>query len=93
MADKGLTMRGNLPEGVLLNILSFLVNGQLTQGEVNTNRLIPMCLDTRGAFHSEAEIVMHFGPQTIGIRVTYKNNQTPCSQQVLQFLKISLQSF
>eukprot|EP00064_Thunnus_orientalis_P006289 superscaffoldBa00000650_g6305 len=37
MADKGFTIRDILPEGVLLNILSFLVNGQFTQEEVNNN--------------------------------------------------------
>ncbi|XP_062849916.1 uncharacterized protein LOC134312143 [Trichomycterus rosablanca] len=40
MADKGFTIRDILPEGVLLNIPSFLVNGQFTQEEVNNNRLI-----------------------------------------------------
>lgn len=34
MADKGFTIRGILPDGVSLNIPSFLVNGQFTQ-EVN----------------------------------------------------------
>ena len=40
MADKGFTIRDILPEGVLLNIPSFLVNRQFTQEEVNNNRLI-----------------------------------------------------
>ncbi|XP_056107700.1 uncharacterized protein LOC130085767 [Rhinichthys klamathensis goyatoka] len=40
MADKGFTIRDILPEGVSLNIPSFLVNGQFTQEEVNNNRLI-----------------------------------------------------
>lgn len=40
MADKGFTIKDILPEGVLLNIPSFLVNGQFTQEEVNKNKLI-----------------------------------------------------
>ncbi|XP_028428307.1 uncharacterized protein LOC114551462 [Perca flavescens] len=40
MADKGFTIRDILPEGVSLNIPSFLVYGQFTQEEVNNNRLI-----------------------------------------------------
>lgn len=40
MADKGFTIRDLLPEGVSLNIPSFLVNGQFTQEEVQNNRLI-----------------------------------------------------
>ncbi|KAL4009131.1 hypothetical protein ACER0C_002983 [Sarotherodon galilaeus] len=38
IADKGFTIRDILPEGVSLNILSFLTNGQFTQEEVNNNR-------------------------------------------------------
>ena len=51
MADKGFTIRDILPEGVLLNILSFLVNGQFTQEEVNNNRLI-----SRARIHVERSI-------------------------------------
>ena len=40
MADKGFTIRDILPEGVLLNIPSFLVNGQFTHEEAKNNRLI-----------------------------------------------------
>ncbi|XP_076873806.1 uncharacterized protein LOC143523303 [Brachyhypopomus gauderio] len=40
IADKGFTIRDILPEGVLLNTPSFLLNGQFTQEEVNNNRLI-----------------------------------------------------
>ena len=40
MADKGFTIRDILPEGVSLNIPSFLVNGQFTQEEVKKNKLI-----------------------------------------------------
>ena len=40
MADKGFTIRDILPEGVTLNIPTFLVNGQFTVQEVNHNRLI-----------------------------------------------------
>ena len=40
MADKGFTIRDILPEGVSLNIPTFLVNGQFTVEEVNHNRLV-----------------------------------------------------
>ncbi|XP_076853658.1 uncharacterized protein LOC143508965 [Brachyhypopomus gauderio] len=40
IADKGFTIRDILPEGVLLNTPSFLLNGQFTQEEVNNNRLL-----------------------------------------------------
>ncbi|XP_039527349.1 uncharacterized protein LOC120479133 [Pimephales promelas] len=40
MADKGFTIQDILPEGVSLNIPSFLVDGRFTQEEVNNNRLI-----------------------------------------------------
>ncbi|XP_026021776.1 uncharacterized protein LOC113021362 [Astatotilapia calliptera] len=40
IADKGFTIRDILPEGVSLNIPSFLTNGQFTQEEVNNNRKI-----------------------------------------------------
>ena len=40
MADKGFTIRDLLPQGVSLNIPSFLVNGQFTQEEVKKNKLI-----------------------------------------------------
>ncbi|XP_039534866.1 uncharacterized protein LOC120483736 isoform X2 [Pimephales promelas] len=40
MADKGFTIWDILPEGVSLNIPSFLVNGQFTQEEVNYNTFI-----------------------------------------------------
>ncbi|XDV13745.1 hypothetical protein PO909_002088 [Leuciscus waleckii] len=40
MAEKGFTIQDILPEGVSLNIPSFLINGQFTQEEVNNNRLI-----------------------------------------------------
>ena len=40
MADKGFTIRDILPEGVSLNIPTFLVNGQFTVQEVNHNRLV-----------------------------------------------------
>ncbi|KAJ8388261.1 hypothetical protein AAFF_G00135220 [Aldrovandia affinis] len=39
MADKGFTIRDILPEGVSLNIPTFLVNGQFTMEEINHNRL------------------------------------------------------
>ncbi|XP_042262223.1 uncharacterized protein LOC121894010 [Thunnus maccoyii] len=51
MADKGFTIRDILPEGVLLNIPSFLVNGQFTQEEMNNNRLI-----SRARIHVERSI-------------------------------------
>ncbi|KAK0144261.1 hypothetical protein N1851_017374 [Merluccius polli] len=51
MADKGFTIRDILPEGVTLNIPSFLVNGQFTQEEVNNNRLI-----SRARIHVERSI-------------------------------------
>ena len=40
MADKGFTIRDILSKGILLNIPSFLVNGQITLEEVNNKRLI-----------------------------------------------------
>ncbi|KAJ8412664.1 hypothetical protein AAFF_G00116150 [Aldrovandia affinis] len=40
MADKGFTIRDILPEGVSLNIPTFLVNGQFTMEEINHNRLV-----------------------------------------------------
>ncbi|KAK0137881.1 THAP domain-containing protein 2 [Merluccius polli] len=40
MADKGFTIRDILPQGVSLNIPTFLVNGQFTVQEVNHNRLV-----------------------------------------------------
>ncbi len=40
MAGEGFTIRDILPQGVSLNIPSFLVSGQFTQEEVNNNRLI-----------------------------------------------------
>ncbi|XP_063045654.1 uncharacterized protein LOC134467494 [Engraulis encrasicolus] len=40
MADKGFTIRDILPEGVSLNIPTFLVDGQFTLQEVQYNRLI-----------------------------------------------------
>ncbi|KAK0146330.1 THAP domain-containing protein 11 [Merluccius polli] len=40
MADKGFTIRHILPQGVSLNIPTFLVNGQFTVQEVNHNRLV-----------------------------------------------------
>ncbi|XP_072564765.1 uncharacterized protein [Paramormyrops kingsleyae] len=51
VADKGFTIRDILPEGVSLNIPSFLVNGQFTQEEVNNNRLI-----SRARIHVERSI-------------------------------------
>ena len=40
MADKGFTLRDILPQGVTLNIPSFLVNGQFTEEEAKRNKLI-----------------------------------------------------
>lgn len=40
MADKGFNIRSLLPNGVTLNIPSFLYNGQFTQNEVINNRNI-----------------------------------------------------
>lgn len=51
IADKGFTIRDILPEGVSLNIPSFLVNGEFTQEEVNHNRLI-----SRARIHVEHSI-------------------------------------
>ena len=51
LADKGFLIRDILPQGVSLNIPSFLVNGQFTQEEIVSNRQI-----SRARIHVERAI-------------------------------------
>ncbi|XP_061589442.1 uncharacterized protein LOC133454733 [Cololabis saira] len=92
MADKGFTIRDILPEGVLLNIPSFLINGQFTQEEVNNNRLI-----SRARIHVERSIqrlklynILHHIPhqfrkninKILKVCVCLTNLQTPILREI-----------